>query len=350
VSWVDGSPWEEVRGKEIIEVLVAQYYTTDSIRDLLIEADVGLAQMELDGPLGVRWYGMVRGIHAAGGLRSLLAAAQRNDPALRAKIAGWVQESNGLRGNPPGVYDVLLIGQARRAFVGRRALRRTLKEFLEERVPILVIRGEPWTGKSYSRDFVRHAVASKDGLIFRDIDFENVASGTGAVDLLSKLCNRLGIEDVTYRENQTTKTRFSMELIDALVGRYTASSHGRSILFIDGLNRKDLESDVYALIGQLATEVVRDQLPGVQVVLTGFLGSLDRDLEVDVRIEDVVKPQEHDVHEFFERLVVVPPLSADEIDRRTARVMAVPDDVAERGREARTAALELVYPEQVAPG
>jgi hypothetical protein len=323
--WIDRR-WNPQQGRELAKLLVRVYRSEDAVRDLLEDIDAA-AEMPVGVPnIGVLWERLLENLNDSRRLRPLLDAVVANDAGLEAQVRELSEEEICAgTGNPQDAYQVRLLGPARRPMIDRAELRRNLKGFMDERDrPVLLIRGPTQSGKSYSFQLMKHVAGGLDDPRLILIDFSYAASGNTATALMAMICSRLGLRDVTGRAKRTTATKFAAELVDDLVGAYRFDDRITRILVIDGLNRPDLDPDVHNLVVKLATEVVNDQLSRTKLVLTGYPGTIDRQLSFSMMSEDIRTLTETDIWLYFKELSdeLGKPLPEDELGDLVRKAMA----------------------------
>lgn len=343
MSWIDGDRWDPERGGELVGLLAAQYHTEPLITQVVQDAGVSLTLLEISGELGIRWLQIAQRVHATRQLRRLTEVVAAKHPQLAAQLAELSSDPTPPSGNPVEVYDVQVLALTQ-PLIDRKRLRESLRDFMTLEVPVLVIKGEPRTGKSYSFELIRHVTRGQPGLVVRDVDFSKVAMGNSAADRMSKLCLRVGVLDVSGRDTQTTTTRAATELVDAFVGQYVASPGVRRILVFDGLNRTDLKPDVYDMVAQLAVEVFRGNLPQTQLVLTRYSGDFDRAYQFGVLVDEVEKLNDSHLRLYFQHLVLGRKLPEKEVDDLVARAVHGPDGIKDLAQRVRELTIELLQP------
>jgi hypothetical protein len=119
---------------------------------------------------------------------------------------------------------------------------------------------------------------------------------------------------------------------------------GRTILFVDGLNRADLSRDTLAFVSQLIADVSRGQLKDVQLVLAGYAEQFDAQYSALVLVEDVVPLTPTDLQAFFEGCAADAgrPVTAAQISEILAEVLADAPTIDELAVRTRTEALAIM--------
>jgi len=347
MTWADGSRWDLTRGRALVELLVGGYPSEEHMRILVQELGMSLSVMPPPMELGLRWYELARKMHDAGTLRQAAESLVTNKPVLRVRVSELLDDDPAHAGNPQDPYEVLLLS-GQRPLIGRPDLRTALRDFLDGNLPVLVVRGDPRTGKSYSLQLILHVTDGHPDILVRYIDFSPAAAGNDASALMTKLRRRLGLPPAEDLGQPTTRARSATELVedlvDDLVGRYEFRDQVRRILVVDGLNRLDLQADVHQLVGMLMKEVIYRQLPRTQLVLTGYAGQFDPALGDSITPEQVVPITAADVRFYFERLVLHRTLTDDELDSLVGEVVTGEGDIEDLARRVRSAVLRLMRP------
>lgn len=346
MTWIDGSRWDRARGRELIRLLVNEYTTNDQMLYVIDQVDLDRDVLPTAPNIGMMWYQLARTMHQRQRLRRAADLLAEEAPALRKRIAELASDpSDALDGNPQDVYEVLLL-LGRRPLIDRRDLRTFLRRFIDDPYPLLVIRGEPRTGKTYSLELLKHVLKAEPNLLLIDVDFAPVANGNTAHALITKICRLAEVEEVAPAPRQTTPAAEAMAMVDVFIGRYrnkyTDQGNQNRLLVIHGLNRKDLQADVHDAVAYLAVQVIKERLPRTQLVLTGYIGSLDPDLDYGFLLEEVSPITETHVRLFFEQLILPKKLSTARIDELVQKALVSDRDVRAIGGRVRTLTLELL--------
>ena len=184
--------------------------------------------------------------------------------------------------------------------VDREELRRSFEEFVEQSFPVFLVVGPDRSGNTHSCELFKYVLCSRQEFDLRRVDFSSPSSGNDGVGLLSLLCDRLGMDDVTDRLRRTTKARHAVDLVNVLVGKYVGPAKRKRVIVIDGLNRKDLEPDVYEVAAKLISEAVGGNLRDTQLIFAGYSGGYDPQLHWEVLKEDITPITRTHVRQFFE--------------------------------------------------
>jgi hypothetical protein len=344
MTWVDGSHWDQVRGAELIDLLVRVYPLEYQMLALVTELGMSPGVMPMSMDTGLRWFQLAQTMHQA---RTLRKAAERlvdKSPALVGQVTELLADDPGtIDGNPPDPYHVALL-RGRRPLIDRLDLRTTLKEFLDYKLPVFVVRGASRTGKTYSLQLILHITAAMRDVLVVYVDFSQAATGDSAAALMAKLRSRLGLPPTGDSDGDSTQTRSAQVQVDQLVGTYRFNDQLRRIIVIDGLNRTGLQGDVNELTAMLIKEVINDQLPGTQLVLTGYAGEVDPGHDGLIAKEDVVTITSTHIRSYFENLVLGRALSAEELNDLVAEVLTGEGDIEDLAQRVRRCVLRLLHP------
>lgn len=342
MTWLDGDRWDPDQADVLVRLLYTQYKSESSITQVLQDAKIDIGSMVISGDLRLRWTEMTRSIHGSRGLRRLVQAVALEFPALGDLLEAASADPHLYDANPVGdPYAVLMLAVGRRPFIGRGNLRANLKVFINQGAGVMIIRGDT-TGKSYSYELVQHVAPTLPGLLLRDVRFV-VADGNGAVQLMSKIFQRVLGKKLSGVEKDSTSTYEAAALVDALVGKYV-NDGTRRLLFIDGLDRTDLKPDVYEMVAALIAETFRGQLPNTQVILAGYSGRYDRDYEYAVIPDEVQTILESDVSNYFKNLALGRRLPDTEVAGIVQRVVTGESGVEALADRVRTETLALMAP------
>lgn len=343
MSWYDGTVWVEDQGTQLVALLGQAFPTGAQVLDLLQR--IGRAELNpVGGPLPAKlaWMQVCRSLTDDGALYLLVATVSEERPALKAQIAAIGETATVVSTGDP--FQVLLIGPAKRPMVDREELRSEFRRFVDERFPVLLVTGKERSGKTHSRELIRHVLTTRPGFDLRQVDFSSPSSGNDGSALLSLMCRRLALEDVTAHTSRTTATRHAVDLVDDFVGVYRPPSEGQRVIVVDGLNRKNLKADVKKVAAKLITETAEGNLPRSQLVMAGYQGRVDARVRADVRQETTRPITRTHVRLFLESLCqeLGRPLGAERVTSIVSTVMTGRpplDVVADR---VRAEALKLV--------
>jgi hypothetical protein len=239
-------------------------------------------------------------------------------------------------------YAMRLLRPGNRPFINRVSLRDRLQRLIEEGYPVLIVRGPDRTGKSFSYDLLEQVLP--DDIRLAWVDFSSSGSGRSATDLADLLYARFALDRPAATGRRTTGTRRAIELVHHFTGLYNRTESGKTILFVDGLNRVDLQRDTLAFVSQLIADVSRGQLNDVQLVLAGYAEQFDAQYAAKVLVEDVVPLTRTDLQTFFEACAqdAGKSLAADEIGAILETVLEDEPKIDELAARARTEALTIM--------
>ncbi|WP_369147726.1 trypsin-like peptidase domain-containing protein [Streptomyces sp. R44] len=217
-----------------------------------------------------------------------------------------LRDDEQLRRSPRDPFDSTLLKHGTEVFLGRRELRRKLREFLADpEQTVLVVDGPPDSGRSYTYELIRH--------LGQHCDFRPVRVTLSRTSTAARLMERLsafvaGPEADRVPLNPTRLNDPLPSFEDAahrIVARATAAEQ-RFWLVIDECDRLDPHSDVWDCIGVLAraiyehTPVRADTVP--RLVLLGYATTM-RQLPYEIRkneCRDTTRiADENDLREFF---------------------------------------------------
>lgn len=303
MGWID-QYWEPAKGRELVRLLAQTYSDAPSVEALLDNADVGREfKQATAGSMLLYWNGLTQDLNGAGLLRRLLDRVAVEWPTLDPQLVllDQPQLMTVMAGGQPGSkYELYLLNPGRRPFINRSDLRQRLKELLEEKYPVLIIRGPDRCGKSFSYRLIEQV--TPEGIQPLHVDFSSPGTGRRARELMQVLCARMDIAPKAPTSRRTTDVRHANELVDDLVGKYNAEPRRPRVVVIDGLNRVDLARDVNHLVARLIAEVSNRQLPGIQLVLVGYSETFDLQFQPLVLVEDVAGITPTHLAQFYTKL------------------------------------------------
>ena len=306
MTWVYGTEWRHDPAREMAALLSNPYRTASEILGILEDVgQSGLMPGSVDRP-DLCWYKIIRELHRHGNLPKLLQYAVDQNPSLRQQIDRLSADPPSAAGNPADRYDVLLANYGQVPIVNRDSFRNALRNFVDNRAPVLIVNGFPQSGKTHSFELLKHVLSGCDEPKHVLIDFSSLISGESAEDLMAIMRYRLGLRR-RDPENPRTGTALhrTLELAHEFVGEYNSSSNlCRRILVIDGLDRYDVDDDVLILASALISECADQQLEGCQLLITGYRGELNPRVETSVQRDDTSSITEADVRTFFTKLFV----------------------------------------------
>lgn len=219
-------------------------------------------------------------------------------------------------------FNVCFINEER-PFINRTFLREKLKTMIESDFTgkrILVVNGDPKSGKSYSFQMISYLYQALGKFKFVWIDLSQT---TGTVEpdyIASRIVNRIRLsENVIPPVGQEQDTRWIQSFCDRLEGEIENVRDDWWII-IDGFNQQWKLSDSTNLLIHELGQRIRFSLMGLRMILIGYKG-LPVDMETAV-IKDEIEPiNDRDLVEFFAK-----------VNREKQKNMT-PDDIAAKVAE-----------------
>jgi hypothetical protein len=285
-------------------------------------------------------------VTTASGLRSIL-----RELITHADAEGWlpalVQEAAKANPHPPLVafrdeikplivaasanhYRVLLMGD--RPLIDREPLRDGVERLGKGQKRILVVDGEPVTGKSHSIWFIRYLRDQQKtfNLIWVDLRELAAAAPDGVVDpaaIARSMALQMSMPDLVRPREEETWAAWSNEFCDALTGRMAAAA-SPWWLVIDNFSAVPLPHDSLGLVKKLC-ERLAINIPNLFMVLLSYKDSIPATVEPDVERETIEPVDEGHIGLFFKALYDSRPKVVSDaiIAQRVAEVLrAVPPD------------------------
>lgn len=239
----------------------------------------------------------------------------------------------------------LLGARARKAMIDRYELSRDLDELTSSAGrQILLISGDPGSGKTHSRYLLRHILDyTQDHWKWAVIDIAEKwpvedHRSVNAREFVGELSAKLGLErgypDVT---DHAEATRIADELVSSMVGRLNQRPSDKWMIFIDGLDRSNIGSDVAVAVAKIAVNIESRELPYMRLVLTGYRGGFSENVRDVVNENRIGQVGITYVEQFFEEIGqhIGKPCTINEARELAERVLAVVsiEDLAMLGRE-----------------
>ena len=344
MGWIDSSAWDPAKGKQLVQLLANEFQDVVLIGALLTGAGIpkhflrtGNVSMEL------YWRGLAEDLHNHQLLHPLLDQAVLAVPGLGPLIAALDTTDEVLAATPPAArYGLRMLRPGNRPFINRVSLRERLQRLIEEDYPVLVVRGPERTGKSFSYQLLEQVLPDDIRLVW--VDFSSSGAGRSAGDLADLLYSRFALDRPAAAGRRTTGIRRAIELVHHFSAMYNRMESGRTILFVDGLNRVDLSRDTLAFVSQLIADVSRGQLKDVQLVLAGYAEQFDAQYSALVLVEDVVPLTPTDLQTFFEACAADAgrSMTSTEISEILAEVLDGAPTIDELAVRTRTEALAIM--------
>lgn len=331
-SWTDHPDWSDGTARLLHDALSDAYPFGHDIRELCAVVGIPPYRIHWEQSADQLWPAVTRECARAGVLAVLVREICHRKPAVSSRLSAVLDAQTA----PPSWYTPrerhlsLLMGPGyRRAFLDRRALRLHLVDLIRHDYPVLAITGRSGTGKSYSRHLIQHLAedpALRCELRIVDLEDEFYDEVT-PVDFVATLARRLGLPAHFDVDLDTEQSRTVRELVEVFVGRFVALPSRLRWLFVDGLDRPHVRPGVHAVVGRLATEIERGQLPNTRLIVTGHPGDFAPSVLEHLRHEDLAEVTLSHVEDFFSGVAehVGRELSDDELAKLVAEVLADSD-------------------------
>ncbi|HEU4331720.1 MAG TPA: AAA family ATPase [Lapillicoccus sp.] len=300
MGWIDTTAWDPAQGKPLVQRLAERYPDEAVVRALLEDAGIPLRFLRTGNvSIELYWRGLAEDLHNNHLLRQLLDRAVLDQPAFGPELAALDRDDEVRTAIPVAErYAMRMLRPGNRPFINRVSLRGRLKQLIEEGYPVLIVRGPERTGKSFSYQLLEQVLPDDVRLVW--VDFSSSGSGRSASDLADLLYARFALDRPAATGRRTTEVRRAIELVHHFAATYNRTESGKTILFVDGLNRVDLSRDTLAFVSQLIADVSRGQIKDVQLVLAGYAEQFDASVGALVLVEDVVPLTRTDLQAFFE--------------------------------------------------
>ena len=282
--------------KEIAQALGAAFKTRDDLETLVTYASgQTLDQVTSPGTLQIE---ILRVVVAAKGndwLHSLLDEASRLRPGnqslddLRMAVAP-------ISTNPANPWQALVInGQP---LVDRDPIRTSVRQLDANQARILVIFGEPATGKSHITNLIAwRASAATTPMVAVDLaQLWQIASAEQRRltprDIAMRFCDQLGIGYDIIPGNDEQDSRWAIIFCDRLQPRLAAAQVHWFV--IDEFNKIPASQQIVDLIKEFATRV-STTMTNVRLVLLGYADTLPTNVEPGVLRQQVLHLGETDI-------------------------------------------------------
>jgi hypothetical protein len=300
MGWIDSTAWDPAQGKPLV-LLLAEHYPNEGLVQGLLESASIPVRFLRSGNMSMElyWRGLAEDLHNNHLLRRLVDQVAVDKPAIAVQLTALDQADEVLAATPVADrYGMRLLRPGNRPFINRVSLRGRLQQLIEEGYPVLIVRGPERTGKSFSFQLLEQVLPDDIRLVW--VDFSSPGSGRSAGDLADLLYARFALDRPPRTGRRTTGVRRAIELVHHFAATYNRTESGKTILFVDGLNRVDLSRDTLAFVSQLIADVSRNQVNDVQLVLAGYAEQFDAQIGQLVLVEDVVPLTRTDLQTFFE--------------------------------------------------
>ncbi|MCT4353326.1 trypsin-like peptidase domain-containing protein [Streptomyces sp. Je 1-79] len=242
-------------------------------------------------------------LDAVAGLDALTGAGNAEARSLLRRL----REDEELLRSAQDPFRTVVLANGTEAFIDRSELREKLRGFVADpEQTVLVVDGEPDSGRSYSYHLIRH-LGQHCGFRPVRVTLSRTSTAARLVERLSDVVAAPGEDRLPLNPTQLNDPLPSIDdAVHRIVSRATAAEE-RFWLVLDECDRLDPGSDVWDCIGKLAlaiyehTPVRKDAVP--RLVLLGYSPAM-RQLPYDIRkneCRDTARVvTEDDLHAFFE--------------------------------------------------
>lgn len=326
--WVDFPDWGDGIARLLHKTLAEEFTNTEENKEIWRGIGMPLGGIRWDQASALLWPALTRDAAQAGKLDALIIEVGERKPALGARLEPVRVAENASVGwyRPLHRREALLLGPgSRRAMVDRARLRTHLASMLRELDPysVLSITGEPGTGKSYSHHLIRYVADDRESeFVAVNID-EDWYDDVDAVEFMRRLAKRLDLNPEFDVDLHTEPSRIARELVDVFVGRFAKLPRKLRWIFVDGLDRPQVQPSVHLVVARLAKEVALEQLRDTRLVMTGHPGDFAPDVLDVLLAESISRIDEDHLEAFFSELALAVrrELSEDELKTMVAQVL-----------------------------
>lgn len=169
----------------------------------------------------------------------------------------------------PDVYDARFVGEAaQRPMINRGALRSSLQAFVAG-YPVLLVFGEPGSGRSYSWYLIEHVASRENPPI--TVHLVDIKEEWGLRDcepqaLMRVIADLLGIDEAfDVKGTSDTKPR----LLATRLRRHLIHRKQVDCVVIDGVDRSNVLAETRATVRQLIERVAKNQMGKLRLIVTG---------------------------------------------------------------------------------
>jgi hypothetical protein len=242
-------------------------------------------------------------------------------------------------------YRVLLMGD--RPLIDRENLREAVERLATGKKRILVIDGDPVSGKSHTIWFIRHLHDHHRnfGLVWIDLRELAKAAKQGViepVEIARSMALQMGIPDVISAREEETWAAWINGFCDRLTGRL-ATADRPWWLVMDSFAAVALPQDSLGLVKTLCERLVIN-IPNLNLILLSYKDSIPDTVEPDVHRETIERIDAPQVGLFFKALYESRQVDASEqlIARKLAEVLRAVDPKHPRRLEALAAEVRRI--------
>jgi hypothetical protein len=329
---------DDPRTREVVRLLTERVYGQQKVAATLEAAGLVPGKYTLD-PAELAWLAAVPDAARQRRLGLLLQRVADAEPAFLPELhrrmaplvatpfaaGAWYHYADPLRCRFVGPG-------ARRAVVDRNGLRQALQALASDDFRVLLVTGEPRSGKSHTWVLVDH-LRSAGSLLgshrFARVTTHHWSGDVHGQDLARSLIAKLALDVVVQPANEADETMVR-KLLDGMVGLYPADGVTRWIV-LDGLDRANVQGAAHDFARTLVDLVNAGELPDTRLIVTG-LDPLGLDAGYGLQYERIPAIDEALVRSFV--LDVAAHLARDvdaaEVDALVAEVLAAGGDGDER--------------------
>lgn len=250
----------------------------DMVREIIVRAD------------GEGWlHQLVTEAGKANNTPELIAFAKETEPVL---LAATVNH-----------YRVLLMGE--RPLIDREPLRDAVQRLAAGQKRILVIDGDPASGKSHTVWFLRYLREQRQGFGLVWIDLRELANFAPQrlvepVLIARSMAKQMGMADIVHEREEETWAAWTNDFCDTLTGKLAAAAEPWWVV-IDSFSAVPLPHDSVGFVKTLC-ERLAVNIPKLTVILLSYRDSIPDNLEPDVQRETIDAIDEGHIGLFFKEL------------------------------------------------
>ncbi|MGH3407813.1 MAG: effector-associated domain EAD1-containing protein [Streptosporangiaceae bacterium] len=334
MRWISSPDWSDPTARRLHQLLGQALWKVDDLQSVWVEIGMDPATVDWGGSAHVLWPTLTREAARSHGLQRLVECVRERRPVLAGELNGVLtaELAEGSWYACPDPFSSHMVGPGHRlAVLDRHLLRRCIVNLAKYDYPVLSIRGEIGSGRSYSRRVLQHAthhsgVAAE--LIVVDAE-QDLPHPAGAAELLRELAMKLGLtqrlEAVPPAEQADLRTesiRIARELVTVLVGLFRRLPPTRRWIFLDSLDRPYVQPDLHAAVGHLAGQIDAGQLGETRLIVTGHPGDFPQAVMEVLQEETISAIAEPEVRAFFRDVAqdIGRPLTESQLDDLVSQV------------------------------
>jgi hypothetical protein len=314
--------------RRLTEAMVEAFPNESDLEQMVDYADFtprkSLARIAPPGKLDSRVRELIKSAEAEGWLLSLVEEAWKANrtPSLQAfrdtlkplVVAG-----------PVNHYKVCFMDN--RPLVDRDGLRSATELLATARRRIVIVNGEPVSGKSYSLQYIRYLREQLQNFALVWVDLEVLSKRTGGGMVLpstvaERIVEQMNLDPATLPEKgEETWAAWVTAFCDRLTGRLQRSTEPCWIV-LDGFHRVPLPQETMDLVKELATRVCVN-ISTLRLVLLSYADILPSDVEPDVERETISPISSAELSRFFTQVYEGrgAPFTAADVAQVVARVL-----------------------------